>query len=249
LAVISAFLYGWAYTVELGYCSYFGIPAKVIDISITDLVRSGLASLFLLLMGAMLLDFMPKMGSHLERRQKIAVHLLAYGFLFGPLVIAEFGLVAIGLAPFAFYLLIILGGWTQDLHQVAMRRARLILRGKKEEPEKEITLPSITDKSLDDSGNIFLAVWMLFYAVAFGQAIAKEQERFLETPLAPDVVFVEKYGDLWIGKKIENGQWGGDTVLLKLADGQTTFNEVVRQNVYSSREFRWRVFPSHSEKK
>jgi hypothetical protein len=241
LALISAFLYGWAYSFEAGYCHYFGISPKVIEISATDLVKAGLVGFSLVVVGWLTVDLVAERDLQSERKRSVAVKILAYATLLGPFLILQFGLVVLFYTPIIFALLLILIGWTHDLTD---RFQSFVDRAFRKRPiersEQEIVIPSTTRSVSDTAGFVFLALLILFYAYAVGHAVGKQKNKFLETPLVEGVLLVEKYGDYWVGKRVEQGNvWASETVLLKLQDGVTVLKEREHADVFSKWAFRW----------
>lgn len=245
LALFSAFLYGWAYAFEAGYCHYYGISTKVIEISVTDLVKAGLAGLSLVVIGWLTVDLIAEGDVQTERRRSVVVKILAYATLLGPFLILQFGLILLLYTPLVFALLLILAGWTHDLadrFQSLIRRA--LRRGATEHSEPKIVIPPTTRVVSDTAGFVFMALLILFYAYAVGHAVGKQKNKFLKTPLAEGVLFVEKYGDYWVGKRVEQGNiWASETVLLKLQDGVTVFEEGEYSDVFSRGAFQWTLLP------
>jgi hypothetical protein len=233
LAGLSAFAYAWAYVFESSYAGYYGVSSSVVSISLTDLIRSGLALLFLFGLFFFLADMMPKRGSLLERRKSIALNVLVWGVFLGPIILLELGTLFLFYAPFLFLLLVVSGGFFQDALgwiQTSIRRRRI--RTEDDVPRIPTTAKS-HEEDLRITGLVFVCAWALLYAAALGQVRARENVTFHSISAAPEVLFIEKYGDFWVGKRVEAGRWGSDTVLMKLPDGKTEMRKVKREHVTS----------------
>lgn len=228
--------YGLAYAFERGYCSVFGIPPYLIELSINKVIFA--VATVVILLASVTLVWYPYVILPIQKASKpwrIRLSYLAGALLIVILLAALYKEVWLEWVPLlitvvatwiAIFIIPIIWRWIKKIPQWIKQKIFLLLgRDKTKETPKSETVPTPTAESTNKLTKGKLAIIILFFTVvpfgiAFitGQAEAKMQDEFFITSDPADCAVLRIYGEYLICAPIdmEKGKISGNVFIKKV---------------------------------